>query len=357
MSAGDQVYRIGVLVPFRGTGGIFGPSCVAASEQARNELNDATGVDGRRVELTFIDAGQGIDAIRSEVSRLLLNGAIDALTGWHISSIRKELIPLVRDRIPYVYTSLSEGDRRIPGVFMIGENPEQQIFPALTWMRKELGHRRWYVVGARYVWPILSLQKTAQAANELDLEIVGSTFVAMGDGGNPRLIRDVRRSGCDAVLILLVGQDAVEFNRNFADADLHHLMARYSPLMEENMLLASGESSTIDLYSSASYFRTLTDPAALDFLGRYVATHGVSAPALNNMAQSCYQGIMTLAELAARSRSLKLRDFERVINDLEVDGPRGRMTFRDNQAIQPVHLARADGLEFDVLDRLQSQFR
>ncbi|MGP6175277.1 substrate-binding domain-containing protein [Corynebacterium sp. A21] len=354
--SGDS-YRIGMLVPFQGPGGIFGPSCVAVSEQAKNEVNQHWGIGGRLVELVYIDAGQRPEKIVAEVAQLLESGRLDAVTGWHISSIRKLLVPVLRNRIPYVYTSLSEGDAPTPGVYLIGENPEQQIFPALKWMREHLGHRRWHVIGASYIWPVKSLEKTALAAGDLGLEIVGSTLVKMGQGSDPLLPHAVAASGCDAVLILLVGQDAVDFNRSFAAAGLHQSIARYSPLMEENMLLASGPEATDNLYSSASYFRTLTSPAALDFLGRYVATQGVNPPALNNMAQSCYQGIYTLAELSKHTQSTDIADFNRNIDDLVFDSPRGSVMFRNNQAIQSVNIARADGVDFDVLGTLKPTFK
>lgn len=348
----DPMYRIGILVPFQGPAGIFGPSCIAVAEQAKVELNAGNGIGGRAVELVFIDGGREPDAIAEEVARLVDANSIDALTGWHISSIRKRLVPILRGRIPYVYTSLSEGDRQSPGVFLAGENPEQQVFPALKWLREHLGHRRWYVVGASYIWPVRSLEKTALAAADLGLEIVGSTLVRMGEGDDPLLPHAVAASGCDAVLMLLVGQDAVDFNRLFAEAGLQHCITRYSPLMDENMLLASGAEATENLYSSASYFRTLTSPAALDFLGRYVEANGAGAPPLNNMAESCYQGIYTLAALAEKNRSAHLGDFNRFIDGVEFESPRGLVTFHNNQAIQPVNFARAEGLDFHVLSTL-----
>lgn len=348
----DHVYRIGILVPFQGPAGIFGPSCVAVAEQAKAELNAKNGIGGRAVELVFIDGGREPEEIAREVAALVDGNGIDALTGWHISSIRKRLVPILRGRIPYVYTSLSEGDRQSPGVFLAGENPEQQVFPALKWLREHMGHRKWYVVGASYIWPVRSLEKTALAASDLGLEIVGSALVQMGEGADPLLPRAVAASGCDAVLMLLVGQDAVDFNRLFAEAELQHSITRYSPLMDENMLLASGVEATENLYSSASYFRTLTSPEALDFLGRYVAANGVSAPPVNNMAESCYQGIYTLAALAEKSRSINLRDFNRCIDEVEFESPRGLVTFHKHQAIQPVNLARAEGLDFTVLSTL-----
>src|SRR5699024_5475594 len=158
-------------IPMQGPGGIFGPSCVSVCEMAADELNRSTGIDGRRVEIEYIDGGQTPEAVAAEVGALLETGRLDAITGWHISALRRRLGPLVGGRIPYVYTSLYEGDEHAPGIYCCGETPEQQIFPALRWMREHLGVRRWHVVGANYVWPVRSLQKIAESAPGLGVEI------------------------------------------------------------------------------------------------------------------------------------------------------------------------------------------
>ena len=150
----------------------------------------------------------------------------------------------------------------------------------------------------------------------------------------------------------LVGQDAVNFNRNFADAGLSDKLVRYSPLMEENMLLGSGAEATQNLYSSAAYFRNLVSAEALDFIGRYQRSAGEVAPALNNMAQSCYQGIYTLAALVERSGGLSVEDFDRVVDGLSLTGPRGTVRFEGNQAISPITLANAEALDFHVIQTL-----
>ncbi|GAC57210.1 putative regulatory protein [Gordonia hirsuta DSM 44140 = NBRC 16056] len=351
-SAGRAPYRIGMVIPLQGPGGIFGPSCISVCEMTADELNSGDGVNGRKVEIVYIDGGQAPQAVAAEIGRLIETSGIDAITGWHISSIRRRLGPLVDGRIPYVYTSLYEGDERARGIYCSGETPEQQIFPALSWMRDNLGIRRWYVVGAKYVWPLRSLRKVIDFASMLGVEIVGTTFVPMGHGSDPRLPAAVAAGDCDGVLMLLVGQDAVDFNRSFAEAGLAERITRYSPLMDESMLLASGPEATGDLYCSASYFSSLTSANALDFLGRYISARGPSAPSLNNMAQSCYQGIQTLAELASKSGGTRSTDFDRVIDGLTFTGPRGVVRFIGNQAVQPVNLARADVFDFEVLGTL-----
>lgn len=345
----SAVYRIGIVIPLQGAGGIFGPSCMTVCELAKQELNAGRGVGGREVELVYIDGGQAPWDVVAEVVSLVDSGMLNAVTGWHISPIRRMLGPALRGRIPYVYTSLFEGGDTTRGVYCTGEVPEQQIFPALRWLRDVVGLRRWHLVGARYVWPLRSAAKIRDAAAALDIEIVGMDFVNMGDGAQPGLTRAVSASDCEAVLMLFVGQDAVDFNRSFAAAGLDTTVTRYSPLMEENMLLASGAGATDNLFVSASFFRSLASRESLDFVGRYVEAHGPVAPALNNMAESCYQGIQTLAELARRAGGVTVADFDMAIDGLSFNGPRGPVQFVGNQATQQINLARADTFDFEVL--------
>ncbi|MCZ4541569.1 substrate-binding domain-containing protein [Dietzia maris] len=348
----SDVYRVGMVIPLQGPGGIFGPSCMAVSELARRELNSGAGFDGREVQLEFIDGGRAPKVVAADVSAMVDAGRLDAVSGWHISSIRRHLAPIVRGRIPYVYTSLYEGGEISSNVYCSGESPEQQIYPAMRWLRDHYGVRSWFVVGADYIWPLRTHQLIEQFAAALGVDIVGSSFVPMGHADDPQLPVAAARSGCQAVLTLLVGQDAVDFHRHFAALDLHHRILRFSPLMEENMLFACGAETTENLFASAAYFRALNTESSLRFIGSYVDANGYEAPALNNMAESCYQGVYALSHLARRAGGLDPARCDARIDGLEFDSPRGIVRFDGNQARQQIYLAQASGLDFEVVATL-----
>ena len=346
-----DTWRIAMVIPLRGPAGLFGPSCEAIAELAAHELNAAGGVLGREVSLSIVDGGAAPAAIAAEVAGLLAAGRVHAVSGWHISSVRNALAPVVAGRAPYAYTPLYEGGERRPGIFCSGETPRLQIAPALRWLRDNLGARRWFVVGDDYVWPRRSAAEIRRFAHELDLRIAGEAFAPLG-GDVAGLVSEVTTADCDGVLMLLVGQDAVEFNRRFAALGLDARLLRYSPLMEENMLLASGSAATAGLFVSAAYFRSLVNADALDLLGRYVHLHGHDAPPLNNAAESCYEGLHTLATLARRAGSTELPALNAAIDGVAYDGPRGTIEFHGQQAAQHVHLAIANGYDFEVITRL-----
>ncbi|UMP07590.1 substrate-binding domain-containing protein [Amycolatopsis sp. EV170708-02-1] len=341
-----------MVVPLQGPAGLFGPSCEAITELAVHELNESGGILGRQVEAEVVDGGGTPAQVAGDLRRLVGTGRVDAVSGWHISSVRHALAPVVADRIPYVYTSLYEGGERRAGIFCTGETPRCQIEPALRWLRDHLGTRRWFVVGDDYVWPHRSTRAIRHYAKDLDLRITGEAFVGLGAGDMSTVVRKIEQSTSDGVLMLLVGQDAVRFNRAFAAHGLSDRLIRFSPLMEENMLLASGANATGNLYVSAAYFRSMVTADAMDLLGRYVGRNGPGAPALNNAAESCYEGLHTLAELVRRAGTSELPALNAAIDGVAYHGPRGTIEFRGQQADQHVHLAVADGYDFEVLTRL-----
>lgn len=351
-STPDDAVRIGLAIPLQGPGGLFGPSCELVAELCRRQVN-TRGVLGRPVTLEIIDAGQEPQTVANQVRELVDHGRIHALTGWHISTVREQVAPVTQGLIPYVYTSLYEGGEDRPGVLCTGETPDQQVGPALEWLRDELGLRRWHIVGSDYVWPTRSAAAAHDFARTLDLKILSTTFARFGSGNFQANLDIIERgTRADGVLMFLVGQDAVQFNREFARRGLDEQIVRFAPLMEENMLLASGAHATRGLYAAAGYFNALPTGNALEFIGEYTAMFGPDAPALNNQAESCYEGIRLLTTLFEAAGETSFTSVMRQSEGIGYDGPRGAMQLRQGHLDHTVYLAKADAMTFDVLTSL-----
>ena len=343
---------MGLLIPLHGSAGIYGPSCKLCAEMAAAEINADGGVLGRPVRLRVVDASGPPPAVAREIGGLVDAGAIDAVVGWHISAVRTAVAPRIAGRVPYVYTALYEGGERSPGVFVVGETPTHQLLPAMQWLRREHGVRRWSIVGNDYVWPRGTAAAARRFAPLCDGEIRDEVFVPLGTSGFDAVVRRVAERRADAVLMLLVGQDAVEFNRAFARAGLHDSCRRLSTLIEENTLLASGADGTLGICATAAYFESLVTPESLDFGARYARRYGADAPTLNSPAESCYEGMLLLAALARRARAIGVPALRRVADSVSYGGPRGEVHMRDQHLDQRVYLAEADALDFAVVTEL-----
>ncbi len=344
---------VALVIPLSGSAGIFGPSCELCAQLAVEEVNARGGVLGAELLASVVDGSGPPERVADEVGALVAAGVVDAVVGWHISAVRQALAPRVASRVPYVYTALYEGGERTPGVFLTGETPAAQLLPAMAWLHREHGVRRWCVVGDDYVWPRSTAHAARVAARLHGGELCDEVFVPLGTTDFRETLERVERSRADAVLMLLVGEDAAHFNRAFARAGLDATCLRLSTLMDENTLLASGADCTRGITTAAGYFETLATPESLEFGLRYAQRFGPEAPALNSLGESCYEGVLLLAALAEEAGSADVRAVSAVTGAVSYAGPRGELRLRDDRHVeQRIYLAQADGLRFDVLAQL-----
>ncbi|MEA2227371.1 MAG: urea transport system substrate-binding protein [Solirubrobacteraceae bacterium] len=343
---------VALLIPLHGSAGIYGPSCEACADLAAEEVNAEGGLLGRPLRLRVVDASGPPARIAADVHALATEGAVAAVVGWHISAVRNAVAPRIAGLVPYVYTALYEGGEHHPGVFMVGETPAHQLLPAMRWLRAEAGVRRWCIVGNDYIWPRGTAAAARRYAPLCDGRICDQVFVPLGSTAFADIARRIERQRADAVLMLLVGQDAVEFNRAFARAGLDESCRRLSTLIEENTLLASGAECTRGICAAAAYFESLLTPESQDFGGRYARRYGPDAPTLNSPAESCYEGILLLAALVGAARSLDVTALCRIADSVHYAGPRGELRLRGQHLDQRVYLAEASALDLGVVAEL-----
>ena len=344
------VFRIGLCVPMRGSAGIWGPSCVASAQLAETELNQASGISRRPCELQLIDASAESPDVESTLTELVDGGQVDALVGMCISSVRQRIVGAVGGTVPFIYTCLYEGGESTPGLFAIGETSLRQLRPSIAWLSARHKTQRWMLVGNDYVWPRVSHRIAQTCIAESGGEVVAQAFVRFGLEDYSQVLDQLRKSRADAVLISMVGQDAVDFNRAFARAGLATQVLRLSCAIEENQLLAIGAENTENLHVALGYFSALDTDANLAFKQRYRGRFGDRAPTLNSIGQSLYEGMHFLATL--------LEDDAHASG-----GPSGRQAPLPYASARtaiyvgaganhaPMYLARAEGHSFRVLAR------
>ncbi|CAN5502146.1 substrate-binding domain-containing protein [soil metagenome] len=347
---GASVFRIGLCAPMRGTAGIWGPSCLASAQLAEAELNRVTGVARRPCELVLVDASDESPDVEDTLRELVDRGEVDALVGMCISSVRQRIIGAVGGRVPFVYTCLYEGGESSPGLFAIGETAERQLRPSIAWLSARNRVKRWMLVGNDYVWPRVSHRIAQQCIAESGGQVVAQAYVPFGVDDYSEVLDQLRKSGADAVLISMVGQDAVNFNRAFARAGLAARVMRLSCAIEENLLLAIGAENTENLHVALGYFSSLQTDANLSFKERYRNCYGERAPTLNSIGQSVYEGMHFLATLLD-DESHTAGHTGRRQAPLPYASARTAIYMGAGTNHQPMYLARAEGHLFQVLAR------
>jgi urea transport system substrate-binding protein len=337
----SPVYNVGLFVPLSSAAAVWGPSCVACAELAVDEINRTGGLNGREISLITVDAGARPDDVAEVAEQLLDCNAIDAVVGMHISNVRAALAPRIAGRVPYVYTPLYEGGELHPGVYAIGETPEDQLKPALTWMAMQRGARRWALIGNDYVWPRASHALARRFIADFGGDVAGEVYLPLGTEDFEPCLERLAETGADAVLVSLVGQDAIAFNRAFGERDMHRRMLRLSMAMDENTLLGIGAQNTINLFAASGYFTSLDTDANHAFIERYRSRFGMRAPVPGAHGQSIYEGFAFLNAALKTPQGRPVR----------VPGVRGSVYLDNSRKGVPIYLAEADGINFRVLPK------
>lgn len=343
---------VALCVPLGGSAGIWGPSGLACARLAVAELNRGAGIDGRACRLITVNACDDAPDIEATLIELVENREVDALVGMHTSAVRHRILRAVGGHIPFVYTPLYEGGEHTPGVFAIGEVTANQLQPAIGWLGRHRRLRRWLAVGNDYVWPHVSHRQARSYIAEAGGELVAEAYLPIGTSDFSEVLDQIRLKRADAVLVSLVGQDSVDFNRAFGRAGLSRGVLRLSGAIGENELLGIGAENAENLYVSSGYFANLDTDENLAFKQRYRNHFGERAPTLNTFGQSTYEGVHFLAALF--NQALRSQDAWDAMG-------RGPLAYLSARAAHyagagacdtPIYLARAEGHQFQVITRL-----
>jgi ABC-type branched-subunit amino acid transport system substrate-binding protein len=339
--------NVGIFIPTEGAAGIWGPSCRSCATLAAHEINEAGGILGLEVALRIEDAGADPDDTAERAAILVETGEIDAIVGMHISAVRESLVRTIGGVIPYVYTPLYEGGERTPGVYAIGETPADQLLPAMGWLGERYRVRRWVLLGNDYVWPHRSHALARQFLKAHDGEVVGERYLPFDREQFDDVLDWIAGLKPDAVLVSLVGQDAVNFNRAFGRRGLSERILRFSCAVEENVLLGIDSAHTDGLFAAAGYFANMGTRDNGGFKERYYGHLGDGAPMLNALGESLYEGMHFLRALLAPGD-----DWRRLDRTISFGGVRGAAFGPDRRVKAPIFLAEAKGNRFDIVTEL-----
>jgi ABC-type branched-subunit amino acid transport system substrate-binding protein len=351
LPADAQHISIGLCMAQDGAAGIWSPSALASAELAVAELNQRNGIAGRQVRLVCLNASDESANFEDELLRALDTHGIEALVGMHTSAVRERIIQSVGGMIPFVYTPLYEGGEVNPGVFTLGETPAQQLRPAIDWLSRHEKSKRWLFVGNDYVWPRVSHRLAHNYVEQSGGIVLDSIYLPMGTQDFSAVLDRMQSLQVDAVLVSLVGQDAITFNRQFGHAGLSRRAVRLSCAIEENVLMGIGSDKTEGLYVAASYFANLQTDANLALQERFSARHGLRAPVLNALGQSTYEGMHFLAAMFDNNLHLPEHWPQIAKRNLAYQSARGASYVGNHFKNAPVYLACANGHQFQVVTR------
>jgi urea transport system substrate-binding protein len=308
--------------------GDTGQAVINATLFAIDEVNRAGGLLGRSVRPKVGDGQSDELVFASEARRLLADERVHVLFGCVTSSHRRAVEPIVEEHNRLlVYPGESEGLEESPHVVCLGPLPNQHVLPAVGWFRKERGKRRFFVASSDTVYARAVRAILGDAASELDVEIVGDSFVNPMDvvGWAVRTVHQIKEVAPEAVVTLIQGKANLAF--------IHRLRSPKAGLKELPTLSCTFTEHDLRNilrqmagdYLCGHYYQSLPTRENQRFLARLAADRRFGPDVVVSDAMvAAYMGVRLWAAAVARARTFEdLPAIKRAMAELALPGPGG----------------------------------
>lgn len=290
--------RVGVILSHGGLAGLWTPGCQGAALVAAAELNAAGGVLGREIEIVNCDSGETPQSAFDAARTLALDDRVDAVIGLQASHLRSSVRRGLGGLAPYVYTPHYEGGTCGPGTASLGVTDQEVLTPGIAWLVERRGAQRFFFVGNDYIWPRIAYGTTGAAVRRAGGAMVGHALVNLHDRVYSPILDRIRATRPHVVVMALLGEDAVAFNRAFSEAGLATESLRLMLAFEETQLLGVAPENAENLFAGASYFQGTTDHGRDALMENYQSSFGGTLPDVTTNSLNCYDAVYLVAALA-----------------------------------------------------------
>src|SRR5438270_10781742 len=153
-ASAEDTIKVGVLHSLSGTMAISETSLRDILLYAFEEINKKGGVLGKKIEPVVADGASNWPLFAEKAKQLLEKDKVAVVVGCWTSVSRKSVLPVFeKDNGLLFYPVQYEGEESSKNVIYTGAAPNQQAIPAVDYLIKEVGVKRWVLEGTDYVYP------------------------------------------------------------------------------------------------------------------------------------------------------------------------------------------------------------
>ena len=347
-SSGGTI-KVGVLHSLSGTMAISEVSVKDAELLAIKEINAAGGVLGKKIEPVIEDGASDWPTFAEKAQKLISQDKVAAIFGGWTSASRKAMLPVFeRNKALLCYPVQYEGLESSPNIFYSGATTNQQIIPALEYLKKEKGTKKLFLVGSDYVFPRTANKEIKAWAKANGMEIMGEEYTPLG---SHRVLHD-RQQGegrePDAVFNTLNGDSNVAFFKQLEGAGLPaDKLPIVSVSIAEDEVRGIGAAKVKGQLVAWNYYQTTPGAANEKFVEAYKEAYGDNR-VTDDPIEAGYVQVKLWAAAVEKAGSTEVEKVKAASKGLTLDAPEGKVTINgENQHISKtarIGVIQADGL-------------
>ena len=152
--AADDTIKIGILHSLSGTMAISETVLKDVTLMAIESINAKGGVMGKKLEAVVVDPASNWPLFAEKARQLISQDKVAAVFGCWTSVSRKSVLPVFEELNGVLFYPVQyEGEESSKNVIYTGAAPNQQAIPAVDYLMKDVGVKRWVLEGTDYVYP------------------------------------------------------------------------------------------------------------------------------------------------------------------------------------------------------------
>jgi urea transport system substrate-binding protein len=195
--AADTI-KVGVLHSLSGTMAISETTLKDTVLMLIDEQNKKGGLLGKKLEAVVVDPASNWPLFAEKAEQLLVKDKVAVVFGCWTSVSRKSVLPVFEKNNGLLFYPVQyEGEESSKNVFYTGAAPNQQAIPAVDYLAKDLGVKRWVLAGTDYVYPrttnkILEAYLKSKGVADSDIMI---NYTPFGHSDWQSIVADIKKFG------------------------------------------------------------------------------------------------------------------------------------------------------------------
>ncbi|HEU5134243.1 MAG TPA: urea ABC transporter substrate-binding protein [Steroidobacteraceae bacterium] len=276
--AADTI-KVGVLHSLSGTMAISETTLKDTVLMLIDEQNKKGGLLGKKLEAVVVDPASNWPLFAEKAEQLLVKDKVDVVFGCWTSVSRKSVLPVFEKNNGLLFYPVQyEGEESSKNVFYTGAAPNQQAIPAVDYLMKDIGVKRWVLAGTDYVYPrttnkILEAYLKAKGVADADIMI---NYTPFGHSDWQSIVSDIKKFGSagkkTAVVSTINGDANVPFYKELGN---QKISAEDIPVVAfsvgEEELAGIDTKPLVGHLAAWNYFMSMKSPTNTEWIKKWHA--------------------------------------------------------------------------------------
>jgi urea transport system substrate-binding protein len=333
-SGGGSTIKVGILHSLSGEMEISERSLHDVELMAIQEINDAGGLLGKKIEPFVEDPQSKMDTgFPDKAKKLLQNDKVACVFGCWTSSSRKSVLPVFEKNNGLLFYPVQyEGNECSQNVVYTGAAPNQQIIPAVDYIVEKMNRRKFYLLGSDYIFPrtanqvIIALLKT-----KYSVDPVAEKYVPMDQKDFKTVVDDIKDKKPDVIFSTINGDSNLPFYREMAT---NKISAKDAPICavsvaEDELRGLLGVEGAMDVLAGHlaawNYFQSIDTPKNKEFIAKFKKYTKDEKRVTDDPIEAAYFQVYFWAEAVKKAQSTDVDKVRQAVRGIEFDAPGGKV--------------------------------